>query len=335
MKDTVALKELLATPKRIAITTHQKPDGDAMGSSLAMFHFLKKLGHTVKVVAPTDYPDFLKWLPGNSEVVVGPDDIDMAKWTFEGADIIFCLDFNALKRLQDFEHAVMDSMATKVMIDHHMEPEDFADLVFWDDKASSAAEMVYRVIEDLGELDKLDLAMAECIYTGVMTDTGSFRFTNTSPAVHRMVAHLMELGVDVNKAYDEVFCNSSPERFRFIGYCLNNCLHVLPELNTAYIKVDREVFRKFNIRSGDTEGLVNYALNMKGIYLGVLFTVQDDLVKMSFRSRGHVSASEFAGNFDGGGHFYAAGGRSKDTLENTEKRFLELLEAKKTELVAS
>lgn len=331
MEHTEALKELLSMQRRIAITTHQKPDGDAIGSSMALYRYLIKKGHRVDVVTPTDYAEFLKWLSDNQKVLVGPHDADRANWIFEGADVIFCLDFNSLNRINEFEKAVRDSDARKVMIDHHMNPEGFHDLAFWDETASSTAEMVYRLIVDMGDEALLDQALAEALYMGVMTDTGSFRFTNTSPAVHRMVAHLIELGVDVNAAYEAIFNNGSVDRLRFLGHCFSECLSVHPQYQTAYFKVSKEVFRKFNVRMGDTEGLVNYALGIKGITLAVLISEQDDITKMSFRSRADVSAAALAEKFGGGGHFYAAGGRTQASIDETEKQLLEIL---KHQLVA-
>lgn len=328
------LKNLLSTPRRIAITMHRKPDADAIGSSLGLYHFLIQSGHQVTVVAPTDYPDFLKWMPGSDQVLIGPFDPDKANWVFDGADLIFCLDFNALNRLAEFESSVRDSDAKKIMIDHHMEPEGFEDLSYSDEKASSTAELIYRLIEEMGETDKLTLGGSEALYAGIMTDTGSFRFTNTSPATHRTVAQLMEIGVNVNTVYENIFNTATIERLRFVGHCLSTCLHVLPEYNVAYLKVDREVFRQFPIKTGDTEGLVNYALSIKGVSMGVLLTANDEIIKLSFRSRGNVSSKEFAENFGGGGHFYASGGRSKLSMEETEKRFLELLEENKEKLLA-
>lgn len=331
MEHTASLKAILTSPRRIAITTHQKPDGDAIGSSLGLYHYLTRLGHQVDVVSPTDFPDFFRWLNGSQNILVGPADPVRANWAFEGADLIFCLDFNALDRINEFEKSVQESDAQKVMIDHHLDPPGFEDLRFWDPKASSTAEMVYRLILDMGDEQLLDQDMAEALYTGVLTDTGSFRFTSTTPAVHLMIARLLEAGAEPNKIHDAVFGNSTQERLRFLGHCLANCLHVLPEYRAAYLKVGKEVFKQFNVRTGDTEGLVNYALGIKDVDLGVLFTTQDDLVKISFRSRNEVSAKAFAEQFEGGGHFYASGGRSKTSLEETEAKFIELLKAHKAQ----
>lgn len=329
MKEIEQLQDWLGRPRRIAITTHQKPDGDAIGSSLGLYHYLIQFDHKVKIVVPTDYAENLKWLKGSDQIMIGPNNPEAANWTFEGSDIIFCLDFNALDRINEFASVVEDSEAKKVMVDHHLEPKGFDDLRFWDAEASSTAEMVYRMILAAGHKDKVTIDLAEALYMGLLTDTGSFRYTTTSPAVHQMASHLLEVGVDTTKVFDLIYSNSSENRLRFFGHCFTNCLHVLPELKTAYLKVDKSIFKQFHIKSGETEGLVNYALGLKDINLGVLMTEQDDLVKLSFRSRGSVGASEIAKLFGGGGHFYAAGGKSTESMDDTEKRFLEILEEKK------
>jgi phosphoesterase RecJ-like protein len=325
------LQPLLSEPRRIAITTHHKPDGDAMGSSMGLYHYLIKKGHRVDVVTPTDYGEFLKWLVDNDKVLIGSADADRANWIFEGADIIFCLDFNSLSRINEFEKSVRAAEGKKVMIDHHMEPEGFHDLAYWDDTASSTAEMIYRLIIAMGDGDLIDRPMAEALYMGVMTDTGSFRFTNTSPAVHRMVAHLIEAGVDVSAAHEAIYNNGSVERLQFLGHCFSECLSVYPEYETAYFKVTKDVFRKYNVRTGDTEGLVNFALGIKGINLGVLISEQDDMTKLSFRSRAGVSSQALAEQFGGGGHFYASGGRTKAKIDDTEQQLLSLLAAQHSE----
>ncbi|MEO0898898.1 MAG: bifunctional oligoribonuclease/PAP phosphatase NrnA [Bacteroidota bacterium] len=332
--DISDIKTLLSEPRRIAITMHAKADGDAIGSSLGLYHYLKQKGHRVEVVSPTDYPENLKWIAGTEDVQIGPNDPDRASWTFEGADLIFCLDFNAIHRLNDFAGSVEDSMAKKIMIDHHMEPTGFHDLAYWDDEASSTAELIYRLVDDLEDLDKLNEDMAEALYTGILTDTGSFRFTNTSPKVHKIVGHLLEAGADNHKIHESIYSNFSMDRVKFLGHALLNCLHVKPELKTAYILLNKEVFKTFNLKSGDTEGLVNYALSIDGIKLGALISTQEDIVKFSLRSRDNVSASQLAQHFGGGGHFYAAGARITASIEEAEQKFLELLEEEKTMLTS-
>ncbi|RMG30312.1 MAG: bifunctional oligoribonuclease/PAP phosphatase NrnA [Bacteroidetes bacterium] len=332
MEQISKLKELLHTPKRIAIIAHQKPDGDAIGSSLGLYHYLVQLGHRVKVIMPTDYAENLKELPGTSDIAIGTEDIDSAKWEFESSDLIFCLDFNAIHRVNEFGKPIMESPAVKILIDHHLEPEDFADLTFLDSTASSTAEMVFRIIQAMGDDDKINADMAAGLYAGVMTDTGSFRFSSTTPAVHRMVARLLETGINVTKIHEDIYDNYTENRLRFLGHCFSHCLKVLPEYKTAYMVVDRPIFKKYYIKAGDTEGLVNYALSLKNINFGVLITSNDEMVKLSFRSRGSFAANEFAKHFNGGGHFYAAGGKSKESLEEVEKKFLTLLEQYKDQL---
>lgn len=326
------LKSWLTKPRRITITTHQKPDGDAIGSSLGLYHFLTGQGHKVKVVVPTDYPENLKWMPGNDTILIGPNDTEGANWDFLGADIIFCLDLNALNRLSEFEDVVRSSEARKVMIDHHLEPEGFDELRFWEPEASSTAELVFKLIDDWGAKDQITPQLATALYAGIMTDTGSFRFNTTKPLVHRIVAELIEYGAEPYHTYEQIFANSTENRLRFLGHCFSNCLHVYPELKTAYIAVPKEMFKSFNVKSGETEGLVNFALEMKGIVLGILITENDEMIKLSFRSRGNFAANEFAKHFEGGGHFNAAGGRSRMNMDETEKKLVSLLEQFKVEL---
>lgn len=321
--DTFA--QLLARPRRVAVTMHLKPDGDALGASLGLYQYLIKKGHRVTVISPTDYPDFLKWMPGNEAVVVGPEDPEKARWEFESADLIFCLDFNELSRLGDFEKTVASCEAEKVLIDHHLDPVGFEDYRYWDVTASSTAELIYRLIVELGDAAIIDADIAAPLYAGAMTDTGSFRFTNTSPAVHRMVADLLEAGADPHQIHEYIYSNSSEDRIRLTGHVLTHCLVVLPELRSAYLRLDKEIFRQFNVKTGDTEGLVNYALSIKGIDMAIMMSAQDDMVKFSFRSRNDASASELAKAFNGGGHFYAAGGRIKTNMEDAERQLLEQL----------
>lgn len=332
------LAEYLDKPQRIAITTHQKPDGDAMGSSLGLYHYLTDRGHKAKVVVPTDYTENLKWLPGSDEVLIGPNDPEGAKWVFEGADLIFCLDFNGIGRINEFGEAVMDSEAKKILVDHHLDPEKFEDLAFWDSTASSTAQLIYRMIVALGHKDQMSLQVADCLYTGILTDTGSFRFSTTTPEVHLICAHLLEIGTDKTAIYDHIYNNSSENRLRFLGHCFTNCLHVIPEYRTAYLKVGKDVFKSFFIKPGDTEGLVNFALGIKGVDLGVLMTAQDDIIKLSFRSRADISSNELAKHFNGGGHFYASGGKSHASIDETEQKLVELVKsmfAKEKEVVSS
>ncbi|MFN0202439.1 MAG: DHH family phosphoesterase [Bacteroidia bacterium] len=319
------VKQLLGSRKKIVITTHQRPDGDAMGSSLGLYHYLTQLGHNVTVIAPTDFAAFLKWMPSVGTVMIGPFYQEKAKRFFQQTDIIFCLDFSHLSRVGEFDESVRDSPAFKIMIDHHIDPQDFANFQYWDEHASSTCELIYRFICDLGDRSMINQKVATCLYTGIMTDTGSFRFPATTPAVHRVVADLMETGIETHKIHEAIYDTNSENRIRFLGHCLSNCLTVLPEKRAAYISISKEVAQQFKIETGDAENIVNYALSIKGIDFATMMLENPDIIRLSFRSRGEFGVNTFAANFDGGGHFYASGGRSRLSLVETEQKFLTLL----------
>lgn len=335
MQNIEAFKELLSSPQKIVITTHHKPDADALGSSLAMWNYLRQYNHDVTVITPSDYPKFLAWMHGNDEVIVYEENNQekSAKLIAE-ADMIFCLDFSSLGRIHEMGPLVKESKATKVLIDHHLDPEDFADFVQWDIKSSATAELVYDLIELLGDKDKINVHIAECIYAGILTDTGSFRHPSTTKKVHMTIAELIHIGVDASRVQKLIYDNSSESRLRFIGYALYKKLVVLKELNTAYIVITGEELKRFNSVTGDTEGLVNYALSIEGIVMGAVIIERADAIKMSFRSVGEFSVNEFArANFEGGGHKNAAGGKSNLSLEETVKKFLDILPQYKEKLM--
>lgn len=327
MSDIRSLLPALSSPKNIVITTHQKPDGDAMGSTLALYHYLKPLGHHLSAIIVTDYPAFLKWLPGRKEVVNAAFQADKATRLFQKADYIFCLDFNGLGRLNEFADIVKQSKATKIMIDHHTFPENFDDIRFWDDTASSTCEMIYRLIaEEWNDKAGITAQIATCLYTGIMTDTGSFRFNSTTPKVHRIIADLMDTGIEAHKIHENVYDTFSENKLRLWGNAFLNCLRVLPEKQTAYFVISRATALHYHMESGDTEGLVNYALAIKGIDFAAFIIEDEDRIKLSFRSKGDFGVNEFAKKFDGGGHFHAAAGRTFGlTLAETEDKFLSLL----------
>lgn len=329
------LKELLGAPKNIVITTHHKPDGDAMGSSLGLYSYLIQKGHHVKVITPTDYPMFLHWLPNNPEVVVYPEQVEQSAQLVNQADIIFCLDFNTLTRIGELGDLVRESKAVKVLIDHHLEPEGFDDYRFWNINACATAQLIYLFIaEELKEPQFITKDVATCLYTGIMTDSGSFRFPNTTSAVHRIIADLIDKGAENWKIHQSVFDNFEENRLRFIGYCLQNKLEVFPEYNTALISVSKEELAKYNIETGGTEGLVNYGLSINGIRLAALIIERTDLVKLSLRSTGAFPANEICKKFfQGGGHRNAAGGQSADSLEDTVNKFKSILPEYKSLLI--
>lgn len=328
MQHLEQFQALINSPGKVVITTHHKPDADALGSSLGLAGYLKQKGHQVTVITPTDYPTFLNWMEGNDEVVVFTDEGMEAKAAelVQEADFIFCLDFSSLGRINALGELVRASAARKVLIDHHQNPEDFADFVEWDVTAAATAQLVYRLLVAMGDRSMITPAMANCLYAGIMTDTGSFRHSNTTKEVHQVVAELMDLGANVSLVSSLIYDNSSLDRLRFLGYALSEKLVVLPKFRTAYIPISAKDLKEFKVRTGDTEGIVNYALSLNNIVFAALITEREDGVKMSFRSVGTFSAADFAGShFNGGGHKNAAGGRSDYGFEDTIKKFEELL----------
>lgn len=325
---------LLQTPQKVVITTHQKPDGDAMGSSLGLYHFLTAMGHTVHVISPTNWASFLNWMPGIKGVIDFESYQHKATELSSEANFIFCLDFNTLSRIKHFEKPVAQSKALRVLIDHHQEPqtEAFAFGISNVTK-SSTCEMVYDFIMQSPNKHLLDVTIAQCLYTGVMTDTGSFRFPSTTASVHAMVAHFKELGLEHTPIHDHVYDNFLENRLRFTGHVLLNRMDILYEYNTAIMSIPKADLLKFDIKTGDTEGLVNYLQTIQGIKLAAIVIDRDEERKWSFRSKGDFDVNEFARkHFEGGGHKNAAGGRSSLSLEKTTQHFYNVIKQYETEL---
>ncbi len=335
MSNLALLKDLLAEPKHIVITTHHKPDGDAMGSSLGLYNYLIQKGHFVRVISPTDYPAFLQWLPNNPEVIIYTEKPDESKEYVANADLIFCLDFNSLSRINELGDLVRASAAKKVMIDHHLEPEGFDDFRFWTINASSTAQLVYDFIVNLmEEKEFINKDVATCLYTGIMTDSGSFRFPTTTAEVHHIVANLIDSGAENWRIHQLVYDNFSENRLRFLGHCLLNRLEVFPEFNSAIITIRKEDLEKYKIQTGDTEGIVNYALSINGIRLAVLIVERSDKVKLSLRSTGDFPANEICKKyFHGGGHRNAAGGFSSENIDTVRNKFNTILPEYKALLI--
>jgi phosphoesterase RecJ-like protein len=335
MLDTASLSQLLNQPKKIVITTHHKPDGDAMGSSLGLYNYLIQQGHHAKVIAPTDYPEFLFWMPGNEEVIIYTEQTELSAKLIAEAELVFCLDFNTLSRINEMGELVRQSNAVKVMIDHHLEPEDFDDYRHWNINACAAAQLVYTfIVDELKRPDLINADVATCLYTGIMTDSASFRLPNTTASVHRIVADLIEAGAVNWRIHELVYSNSSENRLRFLGHCLANKLEILPEYNTAIISVTRQELQKYDTNTGDTEGIVNYALSIAGVRLAAFIVERTDLVKLSLRSKGEFPANEICKKyFKGGGHRNAAGGQADGTLEQVIEKFKQILPEYKTLLI--
>jgi len=329
----IKLKTLLQDKKKIVIIPHSNPDGDAMGSSLGLSHYLGLKGHDMTVITPTNYPEFLKWLPGDDKVVRYWKEDEPAKNLILNAELIFCLDFNALSRIGKLEPFVNESKAIKIVIDHHIAPDDFPDILISEVTASSTCELIYKLICDLGDKNLINLDIASCIYTGILTDTGGFQFPSTSADVHRIAAHLFEIGVDHTYIYQQVFNSFSESRLRLFGFSITEKLKVFDRYKTAIISLNREDLKRFNIKTGDTEGLVNFPLKMKEINFAVLIIDRTERIKFSFRSKGSFDVNKFARKyFNGGGHKNAAGGMSKETLEDVVKKFEEVLPAYEKDL---
>ena len=328
-----SIREFLNTSRRIVITTHYKPDGDAMGSSLALYQHLASKGHQVTVITPSDYPDFLYWLPGNDTVVNFEYHPSKAKQLTENAELIICLDFNTASRVEKYAEFVLASNALKILIDHHLDPELFCDFTFSFPASCATCEIVYHFLVQTDSKTAISKPVAECLYTGIMTDTGSFRFASMTADTHMVIAELIRAGASNFTIHENIYDNFSLDRTRFLGHCIKEKLFVLPEFKTAYIVVTKEELKEYNHHSGDTEGIVNFALGIKGVRMAAFFCERDHLIKISFRSKDEFSVKELANkHFSGGGHRNAAGGRSVDTLENTVAKFLALLPELKAEL---
>ena len=326
------LKEKLSSPKKIVITTHKGPDGDAIGSSLALSNYLIKKGHDVSVITPNEYPKFLKWMKGDEEIIEFCHNTKKAADITNNAEIIFCLDFNTLSRIDSYQPIVEQSKAFKALIDHHQQPDKF-DFNYSDTKACSTAQMVFEFIQAFDDLDYIDKDIAECIYAGILTDTGNFRFKSVTARTHEVVAHLISKGAQTHLVNDRIYDNNSINRLKLLGYCLNDKLEVLPEYSSAIISLTHKELDRFNFQKGDTEGVVNYALSIEGISIAAFFVERDGLVKISFRSKGDFSVNEFSRtHYNGGGHTNAAGGRSLLSLEETVTQFISILPNYKNQL---
>lgn len=326
-EDIQSLLNLLSTPKKIAIIPHRSPDGDAMGSTLGLYHFLLKLSQQPIVISPNEFPNFLDWLPGSESVLVFEKDKENVTKVLENAEIIFTLDFNALHRVGELEHVLNKLKAPFVMIDHHQSPSDYAQFTYSDTGFGSTCEMLYNFIEFLGYKNLIDKTIATCIYTGILTDSGSFRFPKTTGRTHRIVADLIDLGAENTVIPNLLFDNNSYDRLQLMGRALQN-MKLLPEFKTAYITLSQDELNEFNYVKGDTEGLVNYGLTIKGIIFAAIFIENKDenIIKISFRSQGDFDVNAFARtHFEGGGHINAAGGKSTLSMKATILKFEEIL----------
>jgi phosphoesterase RecJ-like protein len=307
---------IFAKPLKIGIVMHQKPDADAMGSGLGLSAFLLQFGHSVQVFSPTNWPYYLNWMPGTRNVLDYEAEKQKTETALQQLDFLFCLDFNHFGRTRKMQQLLTDLPCEKVLIDHHQEPQETAFAYgISDTKKSSTSEMVYDFIMASGKADRLNIPIAECLYSGVMTDTGSFRFPSTTASVHTMMAHLLELGLEHSHIHENLFENYLENRLRFIGHVLTNRMEVFYEYNTVLISIPNSDLVKYQITTGDTEGLVNMPQSIRGIKLVAIIIDRYEEVKLSFRSKGDFDVNTFARRyFHGGGHFHASGGGSKKPL---------------------
>jgi phosphoesterase RecJ-like protein len=326
-EDIQAIVQLLATPKKIAIIPHRSPDGDAMGSTLALYHFLLKSKHQPIVIAPNDFPEFLAWMPGSDQVLVYENDRVKTTQILQESELIFTLDFNALHRTGEMEKVLNSLKAPFIMIDHHQSPDQYALFTYSDTQFGSTCEMIYNFISFLDQKTLIDKTIATCIYTGILTDSGSFRFPKTTGATHRIVADLIDLGVENSQIPALLFDNNSYNSLQLLGRALQNMV-VYPEYKTAFISLSQKELDEFHYQKGDTEGIVNYGLSIKGIHFAAIFIEHKDenIVKISLRSQGEFDVNQFARtHFNGGGHINAAGGKSNLSLQETVNKFKTLI----------
>ncbi|OWY25936.1 bifunctional oligoribonuclease/PAP phosphatase NrnA [Sphingobacteriales bacterium UPWRP_1] len=330
--DIESIANLLNRPQKITIVTHTGPDGDAIGASMGLYHFLIGLRHSVKVIVPTAHAAYLQFLPHNEEILIFENEPDEGTRLLKDAGVIFALDFNTASRAKGMESLLTQSNAVKIMIDHHLLPDLKVDFALWDIKASSTAELVYRFIEMLGQKKRINHHIANCLYTGICSDTGRFKY-NLSANAYRITAFLLEKGADVVKINDALFDNFSEDRLRLLGFCITEKLRIFPEYSTAVIWLSKEDLKRFNYKTGDLEGIVNYPLSIADVKFSAMLKETNEEVRLSFRSKGDFAVNEFAAkHYNGGGHKNAAGGNSGLSLSDTLKQFAELLPAYETEL---
>ena len=323
----LAIQNLLATPKKIAIIPHRSPDGDAMGSTLGLYHFLLKLNHSPVVISPNEFPNFLAWLPGSETVLIYENDKENGTKILNEAELVFTLDFNALHRTGEMEQVLNKLSAPMIMVDHHQKPDIYATVTYSDTSIGSTCEMIYNLISYLNKKDLIDKTIATCIYTGITTDTGSFRFSSTTSTTHRIVADLIDLGINNSAIHNLLFDDNSANRLQLLGRALQN-IKVFPEYKTSYITLSQKELDEFHYQKGDTEGIVNYGLSIKGIHFSAIFIEHRDenIIKISLRSQGNFDVNQFAReHFNGGGHINAAGGKSYESMKATTNKFEELI----------
>ncbi|MCX6231373.1 MAG: bifunctional oligoribonuclease/PAP phosphatase NrnA [Bacteroidetes bacterium] len=318
-----SIKELLKEKRNILIVSHSNPDGDAIGSSLALYNYFLLKKQSVNVIVPNQFPEFLAWMKGSEKILTYNTQKKLCEELINNAEIIFFLDFNSLKRLEKLQDVVRNAKSIKVLIDHHLQPElESFDFAFSEVKVSSTSELIYDFISALGDEKLINADVASCLYVGIMTDTGSYSYSCNYEKTYKITASIIKTGVDAEEIHHLVYDTFSENRLRLLGYCLSERLTVIAERSTAYIALSKAELKRFNYQVGDTEGVVNYALSINKINLAALFTERDGAVRISFRSKGEVDVNVFARTyFEGGGHMHASGATSYLSLADTIKKF--------------
>jgi len=319
-------KKLINKYDKIIIITHTSPDGDALGSSLALYHFLTEFGKQANVIVPNEFPDFLQWMPGANQVIIADKNLSIVEELLEAAELIFFLDFNVLKRIEQLEPLVLKTSASKILIDHHLDPEYFCNITISHPGISSTSELIFRFICRMGLFEYLDKSCAECIYTGMMMDTGAFTYNSNSPAIYYIISELLQKGIDKDAIYSKVYCNYSVRRIRMQGYILYNKMKFFRNYNTSLISLTYEEHQQFKSQKGDTEGFVNIPLAIGKVIFSAFIREEKDVVRISLRSKGNFPTNQFAKEvFGGGGHLNASGGEFYGKLEDALRLFEEAL----------
>ncbi len=335
IQDKESLSKLLTQEKnkKIVLVSHKNPDGDALGSVLGLNNLLKYSNHETVAILPNAYPEFLKWMPGNDNILIYADGKKLANEEIEKADIIISLDFNDLDRLGDMKKPVESAKAIKILIDHHPHPSNFSNITCSETNVSSTSELLYLIIEELGLKNWIDKDVATSLYVGIMTDTGNFSFNSSKKETFDVIGELLGYGIDKDLIYSYVYNNYSFNRMKLMGFCLHQKMKYFPEYNTAYISISKEDKEKYNFQPGDSEGFVNLPLSIEGVKFSALFTEKEDKVRISFRSKGNFPVNKFStDNFNGGGHLNAAGGESDESLSSAINKFEKLLPKYKDDL---
>lgn len=326
----------IKAPRKIILTAHASPDGDTIGSCLALYHYFIQFGHSVKVISPNEAPRFLQWLPNYKDVIVYDTNPLAAQQEIEAADLIFAVDYNAFHRTgQGVDKLLEQALATKFLIDHHPNPDDVFEARISDTSASSTAELIFRFIEDSGELERINKNVAEGIYVGLLTDTGSFSFSINSDKPYKIAAYLFNIGIDMQAINQRIYSAFTEGRLRLTGYAISEKFVINQNLRFAYIALTKKELDRFNHESGDTEGLVNYALGVENVVAAVLLTEKEGKIRLSFRSKGNFAVNKIANEyFEGGGHRNAAGGNSFVSMDETIKRLNTIMAQYKSEIDA-